>query len=152
MAEDEDQSCLCQSCRQLPWGPAGWHKFHSPTHQHVLNRLTSAKPNRIIDYQISGRQFQQQSEYCQWCKLLRLRLQSVKFDDRCLQRLTSSEWEKIRRLDLALEFPMIQHAWPKHLNKIEVSCSIQYGDDYIIPTYLRLGVFSYPGEPESITW
>ena len=150
MAEDEDPSFLCQPCRQIPWGTAGWHKFHSPTHQLVSNRLTSAKPNRIIDYQISGRRFQQQSGYCQWCRLLRNCLQSVKFDDRCLQRCTSSEWAKIKELDVELNFPIIQYAWPKNLNKIEVSCSIHYGDDYIIPTYLQLGVFSYPGEPESI--
>ena len=151
MAEDEGRVQLCDSCRQIPWGPAGWQKFHSPTHQHVLNKLTSAKFNRIINYQISGRQFQQSSEYCQWCSLLQLGLQSVKSDDRCLQHLTSSEWDKIRRLDVALEFPRIQHAWPKKLNKIEVSCSIRYGDDYIIPTYLNLAVFSYPGEPNTMT-
>ena len=135
---------------RFPGGPAGWHKFHSPTHEHVSNRLTFAKPSRIIDYQISGRLFQQQFEYCQWCRLLRNCLRSVKFDDRCLQSCTSSEWEKIKELHIELEFPMIQHAWPKNLNKIEVSCSIHFGDDYIIPTYLQLGVFSYPGKPKSI--
>lgn len=151
MAEDEDRVRLCESCRRIPWGPAGWDKFHSPTHQHVLNRMTSATPNRIIDYKISGGQFRQQSGYCQWCRLLRLGLQSVKLDDRCLQHLTPSQWEKIRTLDVALEFPKVQDAWPKSLHKIEVSCTISYGENTIIPTYLKLGVFAHLGEPKVIT-
>lgn len=142
---------LCESCRQIPWGPAGWEKFHSPTHQHGLNRMTPANPNRIIDYQISGKQFQQQSRYCEWCVLLRLGLRSRKFDKHCLEHLTSSEWEKIKYLSVTLKFPAIQKAWPKHLNKLELSCWIHYGDNYIIPTYLNLGVFAYPGEPKIMT-
>lgn len=102
----------------------------------------------VIIYPVKAAEFFERAKDCKWCHLLCLNLPKGEGDS-LLQRLGRASWKK---LEFRLSFPTAEDIQPESLNKIEVSCRVDYEDGKLGGGFtdfnhvLDLGVFAYPGE------